>query len=124
MSELIERDRNRASVILWSLANETPEGPARNAFLQNLADLVRQEDPTRLVTAALLTGRGCASGFSARRLLARGWRALPVSKWVFDVRDPLAEIVDVPALNEYFGWYYSGALALILALGRLTICER
>ena len=113
MSELIERDRNRASVILWSLANETPEGPARNAFLQNLADLVRQEDPTRLVTAALITGADALQGFLLGGYLP-AVVGLPVSKWVFDVRDPLAEIVDVPALNEYFGWYYSGALALIL----------
>ena len=113
MSELIERDRNRASVILWSLANETPEGPARNAFLQNLADLVRQEDPTRLVTAALLTGADALQGFMLGGYLP-AVAGLPVSNWVFDVRDPLAEIVDVPALNEYFGWYYSGGLALML----------
>ncbi len=113
MSELIERDRNRASVILWSLANETPEGPARNAFLQNLADLVRQEDPTRLVTAALLTGADALQGFLLGGYLP-AVAGFPVSKWVFDVRDPLAEIVDVPALNEYFGWYYSGGLALML----------
>ncbi len=113
MSELIERDRNRASVILWSIGNETPEGEARNAFLQNLADHVRSEDPTRLVTAALLTGTDALQGFLLQGYLP-AVAGLPVSKWVFDVKDPLAEMVDVPALNEYFGWYYSGGLAMLL----------
>lgn len=113
MTELIERDRNRASVILWSLANETPEGEARNAFLQDLADLVRREDPTRLVTAALLTGTDALRGFLLGGYLpaVAGW---PTSNWIFDVQDPLAEMVDVTALNQYFGWYYSGGLALVL----------
>ena len=113
MTELIERDRNRASVILWSLANETPEGEARNAFLQDLADLVRSEDPTRLVTAALLTGTDALRGFLLGGYLpaVAGW---PTSNWIFDVQDPLAEMVDVTALNQYFGWYYSGGLALVL----------
>lgn len=113
MSELIERDRNRASVILWSIGNETPEGEARNAFLQNLADHVRSEDPTRLVTAALLTGADALQGFLLGGYLP-AVAGLPVSNWVFDVKDPLADMVDVPALNEYFGWYYSGGLAMLL----------
>ncbi len=33
MAEMIRRDRNRASVIFWSVANETPATPARNQFL-------------------------------------------------------------------------------------------
>ena len=113
LSELIERDRNRASVILWSIGNETPEGEARNAFLQNLADHVRTEDSTRLVTAAMLTGADALTGFLLWGYLP-AVAGLPVSNWVFDVQDPLADMVDVPALNEYFGWYYSGALAMLL----------
>ena len=51
-------------------------------------------------------------------MLAAG--ALPAAlgagpeRWVMRVDDPLAEIVDVPAVNEYFGWYYE------LALGKGT----
>ncbi len=52
LSENIIRDRNRASVILWSVANETPVGAARNGFLTRLVARVRELDPTRLVTAA------------------------------------------------------------------------
>ncbi|OYW36879.1 MAG: beta-glucuronidase, partial [Brevundimonas sp. 12-68-7] len=33
LADNIRRDRNRASIILWSVGNETPVGDARNAFL-------------------------------------------------------------------------------------------
>ena len=36
LSEMIRRDRDKASVILWSVANETPATPARTAFLTTL----------------------------------------------------------------------------------------
>ena len=37
ISEVIQRDKNRASVIIWSMANETPTSDARNRFLRRLA---------------------------------------------------------------------------------------
>ena len=52
VAENIRRDHNKASVILWSIANETPNNAARTAFLTSLADHVHELDPTRLVTAA------------------------------------------------------------------------
>ena len=54
LHEEIRRDRDKASVMLWSIANETPNNPTRTAFLTRSAQFVHQEDPTRLVTAALL----------------------------------------------------------------------
>ena len=54
LREMIRRDRNKASVILWSMANETPNTPARLAFLKSLIATARAEDPSRPVTAALL----------------------------------------------------------------------
>ncbi len=57
IGEMIRRDANRASVVIWSIANETPESDERLAFLEALADEVRRLDNTRLVSAALLTGR-------------------------------------------------------------------
>src|SRR3984885_9035387 len=54
LSEMIRRDRDKASIILWSVANETPNNPTRTKYLTTMADLARQLDPTRLVTAALL----------------------------------------------------------------------
>ena len=83
---LISRDHNRASVVLWSIANETPNEPARLAFLKNLATTARQLDSTRLITAAMNTA--VKEGPSTRSL-----------------NDPLGEILDVLGVNEYIGWY-------------------
>jgi beta-glucuronidase len=88
LAEMILRDRNRASVALWSIGNETPEGEARNAFMAQLAADVRALDPTRLVTAALMTGRETRDGVPVKFM-----------------GDPLARSLDVMAVNTYDGWY-------------------
>jgi len=93
LTENIKRDRNRASIALWSVANETQISDARNAFLAALAADVRALDDTRLVTAALLHDRG-----------TRNNRPLVV------VNDPLAEHLDVLGVNTYNGWYSNDAL--------------
>src|SRR5258708_32811057 len=54
LHEMIRRDRNKASVGLWSVANETPITPARVQFLKTLAAKAREQDPTSLLAAALL----------------------------------------------------------------------
>lgn len=112
LSELIDRDRNRASVILWSLGNETPISDARQAFMQEMANHVRAKDPTRPLTAALVTSGGSLAGFFAWNYIPAllGWSP---ATWTYSIGDPLEEIVDVASLNEYFGWYYSGVLAAI-----------
>ena len=84
LSENIRRDHNKASVILWSVSNETPKSPERLVFLKALVDQAHQEDPTRLVTSALLTHM---DGKTA----------------ILD--DPLGEYLDVIGSNEYIGWY-------------------
>ena len=85
LHEEIDRDRNRASIALWSIANETPATPARTRFLTALAEEVRSLDRERLVTAALLVrGNG------------------PHQKVV---DDKLGEALDVIGMNEYVGWY-------------------
>ncbi|WP_294057247.1 glycoside hydrolase family 2 TIM barrel-domain containing protein [Sphingomonas sp.] len=88
--EEIQRDRNRASIILWSVANETPVSDARNAFLRTLIGDVRRLDDSRLVTAALLADR---------------------KGMVQTIADPLAADLDVMAVNSYNGWYTPDALA-------------
>ncbi len=110
LSEMIARDRNRASVILWSLGNETPAGDDRNRFFAELASHVRAQDDSRLITAALLTGGEVLGPFFRDSYVPAllGWVN---ESWPFVVDDPLAEVIDVVAINEYFGWYYSGALA-------------
>src|SRR5438876_10652012 len=38
LPEMIARDKNRAAVFIWSMANETPLGEARLSFLRNLIE--------------------------------------------------------------------------------------
>jgi beta-glucuronidase len=87
LTGLIERDKNRASVILWSVGNETPVTPARTAFLSQLIARARHLDPTRLVSAAMEI------------------RADPSDPDRKIVDDPLSEHTDVVSFNEYVGWY-------------------
>lgn len=86
LGELVTRDRSRASVVFWSVANETMPGAERTAFLTALAGRARTLDPTRLISAALLT--------------------LPTNDQHHHIEDPLGEVVDVIAINQYLGWYY------------------
>ena len=85
VSENVLRDRNRASIIVWSVANETPIHESRHAFLGEMIDRVRTLDPTRLVSAALDRTRKEGD--------------------VITVDDPLGEHLDILAVNEYEGWY-------------------
>ncbi|SDD73366.1 beta-glucuronidase [Massilia sp. PDC64] len=87
-AETIYRDRNRASVVLWSVGNETPVSEARTRFHAAMADNVRALDPTRLVSAALLVKR--------RKI---GDEDVTV------IDDPLMDKLDVLAVNTYAGWY-------------------
>ncbi len=87
LHDMIARDHNRASIILWSLSNETPVKPERTIFLRELANTARQLDSTRLITSALNH----------------------VDETAPDTRtlsDPLGEYLDVLGLNEYLGWYW------------------
>lgn len=86
LREVIARDHNRAAVVLWSVANETPVGAARLVFLKSLVDEARTLDSTRLVTAALNHYEHPAENTMA-------------------LSDPLAESLDVVGMNEYLGWY-------------------
>jgi beta-glucuronidase len=57
LRELVLRDRNRASVIIWGVANETPNIPERLAFVADLAAHARELDPSRLVSAPAIPRR-------------------------------------------------------------------
>ncbi|WP_156761476.1 beta-glucuronidase [Microbacterium karelineae] len=83
--ELIARDRNHPSVVLWSIANE-PEAvePAARDYFAPLARLAREMDPTRPVC---YVGEGRAS---------------------FDT-DAIVDLFDVVCLNRYYGWYVDNA---------------
>ena len=89
LMEMITRDKNRASVIIWSMANETPVSEVRTAFLKNMIDATKAVDPVRLISAALER------------------HAKPGVKNVQAIEDPLQEYVDVISFNQYLGWYSS-----------------
>ncbi len=76
LRDLIRRDRNHPSVILWSIGNEVLEqaDPDGGAIARRLTAICHQEDPSRLVTA----------GFNQ-----------------FDnaIRNGLVQAVDVPGFN-------------------------
>ena len=85
LGEMIARDRNRASVVIWSVANEAPVSEPRVAFLKNLVDHARSMDQTRLLSAAM----------------ERHYEN-PTTQMI---DDPLGEYLDVLGCNEYVGWY-------------------
>jgi len=87
LTELINRDKNRAAVIIWSMANETPTSNARNIFLKKLASHTRKLDPTRLISAALEQ-----SNFENNPKIRT-------------IDDSFADVVDVLSFNQYVGWY-------------------
>lgn len=88
LAELIARDHNRAALIIYSVANETPISGARNQFLSQLIQEAHSSDPTRLVSAALQADENQIGG------------RLSIS-----INDPIADELDVMGNNEYIGWY-------------------
>lgn len=89
-AETIYRDRNRAALALWSVGNETPVADNRTRFHAALAATVRELDPSRLISAALLVER---EGYTVK------------------IADPLLSQLDVLAVNTYAGWYGNDTLA-------------
>lgn len=85
LTDMVARDHNRASVIIWSVSNETPRGDARLAFLTKLIDKARALDPTRLISSAMekdyLDATHCT------------------------LKDDLMEVADLLSFNQYVGWY-------------------
>jgi len=87
-TELINRDYNRASSIIWSIANETT-GTSRNKFLISLASYIRSIDNTRLLSAA---GKKDQAGDGH-----------PDNEYT--INDPIMPYLDIISFNEYLGWY-------------------
>ncbi|EDY82006.1 Glycosyl hydrolases family 2, immunoglobulin-like beta-sandwich domain [Verrucomicrobiia bacterium DG1235] len=87
LRDLILRDRNRSSVIVWSMANETPVSEARTRFLKRLVDDTRELDPSRLVSAAMEFHNPADN--DAHKI----------------VDDPFGQYTDILSFNQYIGWY-------------------
>ena len=85
LRDMIARDHNRANIIIWSIANETPHSPERDQFLGSLAQYARTLDNTRLISMAMeVTG---------------------ASNYVNRLNDNMNQYVDVVSFNQYIGWY-------------------
>jgi len=91
LHEMISRDKNRGSIIIWSVGNETPLSEPRMEFMSNLAKKAKELDPSRLISAALEV------------------HASDDNPMVQVLEDPLAEYLDVMSFNEYIGWYWAGS---------------
>ena len=80
--ELIARDKNRPSVVLWAIANE-PESQTEKAerYFEPLFQVAREADPTRPV------------GFVNVMLAPAG-----------ECR--VTQFADVVMINRYYGWYF------------------
>ncbi|MFC0681544.1 beta-glucuronidase [Lysobacter korlensis] len=83
--ELIDRDKNHPSVVMWAIANEpaTHEDGAREYF-EPLIRLTKELDPTRPVTSVNM------------------FMSTPET-------DQVADLLDVMCLNRYYGWYENTA---------------
>ena len=85
LTDMIARDHNRANVVIWSIANETPHSAQRDDFLSRLAKHARSLDNTRLISMAMeVTG---------------------ASNYVNRLNDNMNQYVDVVSFNQYIGWY-------------------
>ena len=85
LSDMILRDQNRANVIIWSIANETPHGADREKFLAQLASHARSLDSTRLISMAM--------------------EVLSAANYHNKLQDNMNKYVDVISFNQYIGWY-------------------
>ncbi len=82
LRELITRDYNRASVIIWSVGNENDDTDDRLKFMSRLAECAHSIDKTRMVSAA------CLVNYKKNA-----------------IEDRLEQYLDIIGLNEYCGWY-------------------
>ena len=82
MEELVTRDRNHPSVVMWSIANEPKSyESAAGPYFAEVSAQTRALDPSRPLTLAQL-------GYPDDYLL-----------------DQAAQYVDIISVNKYFGWY-------------------
>jgi len=89
LCDMVRRDANRAGVVVWSLANETPYGAPRDRFLSSLAKRARALDSTRIISMAMEIGK--------------------VEDHDCTITDTLNPYVDIVSFNQYIAWYWASA---------------
>lgn len=151
ITENVTRDMNRASVLMWSIANESfPQTQERLDLLAGLAATARELDNSGRPIASALIGNP-AKEFkeigshlfahllrqpelppeTRKRLMAMAGGGKTSGEYkgglseeipvVID--DPLGEVVDIVGYNEYFGWYYSKTFARTLGVDEGLVRE-
>ncbi|MGL5416419.1 MAG: beta-glucuronidase [Clostridium sp.] len=85
LRDLVKRDKNHPSVVLWSVANEpASEEEGADKYFGPLIELTRELDPQKrpvtVVTHMMSTPETCK----------------------------IAELLDILCLNRYYGWYVNG----------------
>ncbi|WP_407273057.1 beta-glucuronidase [Dickeya ananatis] len=83
--ELISRDKNHPSVVMWSIANE-PDArePASRDYFLPLVQATKERDPTRPICCVNITKSSLQE-------------------------DQISDLFDVLCLNRYYGWYENPA---------------
>jgi beta-glucuronidase len=85
LKDMIQRDKNRCGVVIWSLSNETNPAPDRNEVLKNMAGFARELDDTRLISSAI--------------------HRFKEGNGNIHIEDPICSFLDIIAVNKYLGWY-------------------
>jgi beta-glucuronidase len=85
LDEMIGRDKNRSSIIIWSLSNETAPSEKRDQTLVAMAARAKTLDPTRLVSSA--------------------FNHVSFDKNRVTIDDTVSRSLDLIGVNEYLGWY-------------------
>ncbi len=87
LRDMLQRDRNHPSIIMWSIGNEIPEQGRADGWqlAKKLTDICHEVDRTRPTTAAF-------------------------DQWEGAIKNKLAENVDIPAFN-YKPMFYAKILA-------------
>jgi len=145
VTDNVTRDMNRASIVTWSISNESfPQSQARLDFLARLAATVRELDQSHRPVASALIGNPKEEfadlgkhlftqllkqpdlpPATRERLMqmakgmaqsAEAGGATPAGEMNVVIDDPLGEVVDIVGYNEYFGWYYSAFFARALGV--------
>lgn len=85
LRDMMNRDKNRCAVVVWSIANETPHSEARDKFLGSLVRQARSADNIRLISMAMEVS----------------WK----ENGVATINDYMNKYVDIISFNSYIGWY-------------------